>query len=60
MDSKNILLKKPVADEAIEKLLRDYFSGIPAIRELNYWDQLKTKKMLSLQRRLERYRILYI
>ena len=36
MDSKNILLKKPGADEAIEKLQRDYFSGIPAIRELNY------------------------
>ena len=55
MDSKNIPLKKPAADEAIEKLQRDYLNGIPAIRELNYWDLLKTMKMLSLQRRFERY-----
>ena len=60
MDSKNIPLKKPGADEAIEKLQRDYLNGIPAIRELNYWDLLKTLKMLSLQRRLEKYRIVYI
>ena len=50
---------KATSIQAIEKLQRDYFNIIPAIRELNYWDQLKTMKMLSLQRRLERYRILY-
>ena len=45
--------------ETIEKLQKDFFSRIPAIREMNYWDQLKSMKMLSLQRRLERYRIIY-
>ena len=45
--------------EIIEKLQKDFFSRIPAIREFNYWDQLKCMKMLSLQRRHERYRIIY-
>ena len=45
--------------ETIEKLQKDFFSRIPAIREINYWDQLKSMKMLSLQRRLEIYRIIY-
>ena len=36
-----------------------FFMRIPAIRELNYWEQLQHMKMLSLQRRLERYRIIY-
>ena len=43
----------------IEKLQKDFFNRIPAIRHLNYWEQLKNMRMLSLQRRLERYRILY-
>ena len=50
---------KAINIQAIEKLQKDFFNKIPAIRELNYWEQLKTMKMLSLQRRLERYRILY-
>ena len=45
--------------QIIEKLQKDFFSRIPSIMELNYWDQLKEMKMLSLQRRLERYRIIY-
>ena len=44
----------------IEKLQRDFFNRIPALRDLNYWEQLKQMKMLSIQRRLERYRILYM
>ena len=45
---------------SIEKLQKDFLCRIPAIRELNYWEQLGRMKMLSLQRRLERYRIIYI
>ena len=43
----------------IEKLQKDFLNRIPAIRDMDYWEQLKKLKMLSLQRRLERYRILY-
>ena len=43
----------------IEKLQNDFLNRIPAIRHLNYWEQLKNMRMLSLQRMLERYRITY-
>jgi hypothetical protein len=46
--------------QAIEKLQKDFFNRVPALREMNYWQQLGHLKMLSLQRRLERYRILYV
>ena len=45
--------------EKIEKLQRDYLRKIPELRDLNYWESLKKMKMLSLQRRMERYRIIY-
>ena len=45
--------------QTIEKLQKDFLNRIPALREMNYWEQLKTMKMKSLQRRLERYRIIY-
>ena len=45
--------------QSIEKLQTDFFNRIPALKELNYWDQLKTMRMISLQRRLERYRVIY-
>ena len=51
---------KPTQVQTIEKLQKDFFRKIPAIRDLNYWEQLQNMKMLSLQRRLERYRIIYI
>ena len=44
--------------EKIEKVQRDFLRNIPGLRELDYWDQIKNLKMLSLQRRLERYRII--
>ena len=44
---------------SIEKLQKDYLNRIPGINHMNYWEQLKAMKMLSLQRRLERYRIIY-
>jgi hypothetical protein len=43
----------------VEKIQRDFFRNIPALWGLNYWDQLTRMNMLSLQRRLERYRIIY-
>ena len=43
---------KSTSIQTIEKLQRDFFNRIPAIKELNYWDQLKSMKMISLQRRL--------
>ena len=46
--------------KAIEKLQKDFINRIPALRELDYWQQLDSLQMLSLQRRLERYRILYV
>ena len=44
---------------AIEKLQKDFLNKVPALKDLNYWVQLKKLKMLSLQRRLKRYRIIY-
>ena len=44
---------------SVEKLQKDFFNRVPSLRHLNYWEQLKELKMLSLQRRQERYRILY-
>ena len=44
----------------IEKLFYDFSSKIPEVREENYWVRLQKLKMLSQQRRMERYRIIYI
>ena len=41
----------------IEQLQRTFTSRIPEVRELSYWNRLKTLKMNSQQRRLERYRM---
>ena len=46
--------------EKVEGLLRNYTSKIPSIRHLSYWERLNTLKMNSEQRRIERYRIIYI
>ena len=45
--------------QTIEKLQKDFLNRIPSLREMNYWEKLKSLKMISLQRRLERYRIIY-
>ena len=45
---------------AIEKLFLDFTSKIPEVRTENYWARLKMLKMISQERRMERYRILYI
>ena len=46
--------------DKIEKVLRDFSRMVPGIRELGYWERLKTRGMNSEQRRLEKYRIIYI
>ena len=51
---------KPVEILKIEKLQKDFLNRIPALRGENYWEKLKILKMISLQRRQERYRIIYI
>ena len=50
----------PGAILLVEKLQRDFLNRVPALRELDYWTQLREAKMISIQRRLERYRILYV
>ena len=44
---------------SLEKLQYDFFKKIPELRGLNYWECLSNMNMLSMQRRLERYRIIY-
>ena len=51
---------KATGIQEIEKLQKYFMNRIPEIKGLNYWDQLIQMKMLSLQRRQERYRILYV
>ena len=46
--------------QSIEKILKDYTSRIPEVRHVSYWERLKVLKMNSLQRRFERYKIIYI
>ena len=51
---------KPGTIMKIEKLKRDFFNRIPALCDLDYWEQLMKMRILSIQRQLERYRILYM
>ena len=43
----------------IENVLRNYSSKIPKLKSLNYWDRLKALRLNSMQRRMERYKIIY-
>ena len=45
--------------QQLENLQRWYTKRIPAISNLNYWQRLRALNMLSQQRRMERYRIIY-
>ena len=45
---------------ALEKLFYDFTSKIPELREESYWKRLQLLKMFSQERRLERYRIIYV
>ena len=44
----------------IEGVQRTYTSRIAGLSHLNYWQRLKTLKLYSLERRRDRYAILYI
>ena len=46
--------------QAIEKLFADFTAKIPTLREMNYWERLVHMKMYSQERRMERYRIMYV
>ena len=51
---------KPTDMEKVENLFRTYSKKIPELRSLNYWERLKCLKTYSQERRLERYRIIYV
>ena len=44
----------------LETVQRNFLKKIRNIHKLSYWDQLRHLKLFSLQRRRERYRIVYI
>ena len=43
----------------LEKLQKDFFNRVPALKNLSYWEKLEFLQMYSIERRLERYRIIY-
>ena len=43
----------------IEDVLRNFTRRCPAIAGLHYWDRLRALKLMSCERRMERYTILY-
>ena len=46
--------------QKIEKLFYDFTSRIPEVRHEHYWNRLQRLNMYSQERRMERYRILYV
>ena len=46
--------------QRLEMVQRSFLRKIKGIRHLNYWEQLKTTRMYSQQRRRERYLIVYL
>ena len=45
--------------QSIELLQRSYVNCIDGMRGLSYWEQLKRLKLFSLERRRERYQVIY-
>ena len=45
--------------QELESLQKSFFNGLSSIRHLNYWEKLKELNIYSLERRRERYRIIY-
>ena len=45
--------------QKLEALQKCYLNGISKLKHLNYWQKLKATKLYSLERRRERYRIIY-
>ena len=46
--------------QKLEKVQLNYFRKISGMSDLDYWDQLKRLNMYSLQRRRERYIVIYV
>ena len=46
--------------QALEMVQRTFLRKITRMSELSYWEQLKKLNMYSLERRRERYRIIYV
>ena len=46
--------------QAIEKLFYNFTQKIPDIREEDYWSRLRSLQMYSQERRMERYRAIYM
>ena len=46
--------------QKIEGLQKAYTKRTPQVSHMNYWERLKVLKINSQQRRLERYRIMYV
>ena len=46
--------------QSIELLQRSFISKIRGLNQLSYWEQLKSLKLYSLERRRERYIIIYV
>ena len=46
--------------QAIEAIQRTFTYKITEVQHLNYWERLQELKLYSLQRRRERYIIIYI
>ena len=44
----------------IEKLFYNFTQRIPEVREENYWSRLQSLQMYSQERRMERYRVIYM
>ena len=51
---------RPADIQKLEKVQKDFLKRIPALRQKTYWQQLETFQLYSIQRRLERYRIIYV
>ena len=44
----------------LEKILKDFTSKIPQVNQNTYWQRLNKLKMNSVQRRIERYKLIYV
>ena len=46
--------------DKVEKLLKNFTAKIRSVKHLPYWERLISLRMISEQRRLERYKIIYV
>ena len=43
----------------LETLQRSFTARVQGLKHLNYWDRMKVLKIQSIQRRFERYKVIY-